>query len=121
METKRQHITAIYNKINKAEQELIDYVNENVFKAGELPLLDVTNDDDGSVRWSVVSEDNDYVYNPTFDRIKAEKDKAGNIQLMFHVKDGDSWEHDGSWVDRYNFSSNDEWKGLIDYIIWPDD
>lgn len=113
----RQRISAYYADIDKIEKELTSFVTSEVEKAGELPLVDENNDNDRAVRLSVVGDDNDYVFNPTFDRIKAVKE--GDVtKLKFHVKDGNDWAEDNSWIGMYNFSANDEWKFLIDYIEW---
>ena len=81
----RQRISAYYADIDKIEKELSSFVTSEVEKAGELPLVDENNDNDRAVRLSVVGDDNDYVFNPTFDRIKAVKE--GDVtKLKFHVK-----------------------------------
>lgn len=120
----REACDGFYRKMNETTREFKKYVANKLEElGGELPLYDENMDDeeDNSVRLDVIGSDNDYVFHPTFDRIKAVKDDDEEPKLMFHVKDGDSWEDDGQWVKEWMFSSNAEYIDLFGYIEWPED
>lgn len=89
---------------------------------GELEIRDENegNDfnDDYSKRINIQDVNHDYIYSPSFDRVKVVENFNGE-QLAFRVKNGDGMFDEGQWVSEYDFVDN-EHEELLDWIEFPD-
>jgi hypothetical protein len=123
MNKKVNKVLSLEQKYIKAKKIWHDELMALIEEYGELEIRDENEGDDlngdYSKRINTQDANHNYVYSPSFDRVKVIENFNGK-QLAFRVKNGDGLFDDGQWVSEYDFADW-EYEELLDWIVFPDE